>query len=79
MAVAETKGEVTAVNARRINRTERMITTTSIKRIIIIIITGDTITGGAVLLNVAENQAKTEITVPVTEALMIFTDAGIFL
>lgn len=79
MVVAEIKDEATAANVRRINRTERMIITTSIKRITIIIITvGDTITEGVVLFSVVENRVKTEIMATVTEALMIFIDAGIY-
>lgn len=80
MAAAETKGEATAANVRRINRTERMIIATLIKRIttIIIIVTDDTIIEGVVLFSVAANRVKTEIMAAVTEALMIFTNAGIY-
>lgn len=80
MVLAEIKGEATAANVRRINRTEKMIITTSIKRITIIIITviGGTITEGVVLFSVVENRVKTEIMATITEALMIFIDAGIY-
>jgi len=79
VAVAEIKDEVTAVNARRINKIERTITITIIKRIIIIIIiaVGDTITEGVISFSVAENRVKTEIMVVAIETLTIFTGAGI--
>jgi len=78
VAVAEIKDEVTAVNARRINKIERTITITIIKRIIIIIIAvGDTITEGVISFSVAENRVKTEIMVVAIETLTIFTGAGI--
>lgn len=82
MAVAEIKDGAIAANVRRINRTERMIITTSIKRITLIIITvvvvGDTIIEGVALFSVVENRVKTEIMAALTEALMIFIDAGIY-
>jgi len=78
VVVAETKDEVTAANVRKINRTERTIAITIIKRIIIIIAVGDTITGDAILFSIAENQVKIEIMVAAIEISMI-TDAGIYL
>lgn len=80
MAVVEIKDGVIATNVRRINRTERTIITTSIKRITIIIITvvDDTIIEGVALFSIVENRVKTEIMAAVTEALMIFIDAGIY-
>lgn len=78
MAVAETKDEVTAVNVRKINRTEKTITTTIIKRIIVIAAVGDTITEGVISFSIAENQVKIEIMVAAIEISMI-TDAGIYL
>lgn len=79
MAVAEIKDEVTAVNVRKINRTERMITITIIKRIITIIIAVDgTITGDVISFSIVENQVKIEIMVAAIEISMIFTDAGIY-
>jgi len=77
VAVAEIKDEVTAVNVRRINKIERMITITIIKRIIIIIAVGDTIIEGVISFSVAENRVKTEIMVVTIETLTIFTGAGI--
>lgn len=78
MAVA--KDEVTAVNVRRINKTEKTIVTTIIKRTIVIpIVVDDTITGDSVVLfNVVENLVKIEITVAATGILKIFIDQGIF-
>jgi len=79
VVLAEIKGEATAANVRRINRTEKMIITTSIKRITIIItVIGGTIIEGVVLFSVVENRVKTEIMATITEALMIFIDAGIY-
>lgn len=79
MAVAETKDEVTAANVRKINRTEKTITITIIKKIIsITIAVGDTITGGAISFSVAENRVKTEIMVAAIETLTIFIGAGIY-
>lgn len=79
MTVAEIKDEVAAVNVRKINRTERMITITIIKRIITIIIAvDDTITGGVISFSIAENQVKIEVMVAAIEISMIFTDAGIY-
>lgn len=77
MVVAEIKDEVIAANVRKINRTERTIAITIIKRIIIIIAVGDTITGDAILFSIAENQVKIEIMVAAIEISMI-TDAGIY-
>lgn len=83
MAVAEIKDKVTAANVRKINRTERMITITIIKRIItilvvVVVVVGDTIIGDVISFNVAENRVKTEIMVAAIETLMILTDAGIY-
>lgn len=79
MAEAATKDEVPAANVRRINRTERTITTIIIKRIITIIVAvGDTITEGVISFSVAESRVKTEIMVAAIETLTIFTDAGIY-
>lgn len=78
MAIAEIKDEVTAANVRKINRTEKTITTTIIKRIItIIILVGDTIIEG-VILSIAENQARTEIIVVAAIEISMITDAGIY-
>ena len=81
MAVAEIKDEVTAANVKKINRTERMITITIIKRIItviVVVVIGDTITGDIISFNVAENRVKTEIMVTAIETLTSFTGAGIY-